>query len=281
MKLVSYRHAGRTTFGAVTGDRVVELADGRTPTVRTALAAPDLAGLEARAAAAAPGPSLSDVELLPPVPDPDKILCVGVNYKEHAAEAGLPAPTRPAFFVRFPGSLVGSDQPVVAPSVSEQYDYEGELAVVIGRPVFRAGPREAAGAIAGYTCFADNSVRDWQKHSTQATAGKNFRRSGACGPWLTTADEVPDPAVLTVVTRLNGEEVQRGGVADFCFGLDELISYVSTWAELLPGDVIATGTPAGVGLFRSPPRWLRPGDTLEVEIAEVGLLRNDVTEDDR
>jgi 2-keto-4-pentenoate hydratase/2-oxohepta-3-ene-1,7-dioic acid hydratase in catechol pathway len=281
VKLVSYRHDGRASFGAVVADRIAPLADAEAPTLRAALSTGGVDGLARRLENAVPGPALADVELLPPVPDPDKILCVGVNYKEHAAEAGLSAPSRPAFFVRFPGSLVGSGQPVVAPSVSEQFDYEGELAVVIGRPVFRAGPRDAASAIAGYTCFADNAVRDWQKHTTQATAGKNFRRSGACGPWLTTADEVADPTALSVVTRHNGEEVQRGTVADFCFGLDELISYVSTWAELLPGDVIATGTPAGVGLFRCPPRWLRPGDRLEVEIAGVGLLANDVTEDDR
>ncbi len=280
MKLVSYLTGGRPGFGAVTGDHIAPLATSETPDLRTALATIGLDGLARRAGSAEPALTLDEVVLTPPIPNPDKILCVGVNYKEHAAEAGLAAPSRPAFFVRFPGSLVGAGQPVIAPSVSEQFDYEGELAVVIGRRVFRAGPGEAASAIAGYTCFADNSVRDWQKHTTQATAGKNFRRSGACGPWLTTADEVADPSALTVVTRHNGEEVQRGGVADFCFGLDELISYISTWAELLPGDVLATGTPAGVGLFHSPPRWLRPGDVLEVEIDGVGLLHNEVAPDD-
>lgn len=280
MKLVSYRSGGVEGFGAVVGDAIAELADEHTPTLRQALAG-GTDRLAERAAAARPTRPLSEVELTLPIPQPDKILCVGLNYRSHAAEAGIELPGHPAFFVRFPGSLVAEGEAVVAPSLSEQFDYEGELAVVIGRPVFRASADEARAAVAGYACFADNSARDWQKHSRQVTAGKNFRRSGAFGPWLVTADEVPDVASAEIVTRHNGDVVQKASLSDMVFSVEELVVYVSSWIDLVPGDVIVTGTPAGVGAFQTPPRWLRPGDRLEVEISGVGTLSNPVTEDDR
>jgi len=280
MKLMSYRCGGRDGFGAVVGDSVVELADEQTPTLREALAA-GTDRLAERAEAARATRPLADVELALPIPQPDKILCVGLNYRSHAAEAGMEAPERPGFFVRFPGSLVADGQPVVAPSLSEQFDYEGELAVVIGRPVYRASREEARAAVAGYACFADNSVRDWQKHSRQVTAGKNFRRSGAFGPWLVTADEIADLPATEIVTRHNGDVVQKASLSDMIFPVEDLIVYVSKWIDLVPGDVIVTGTPAGVGAFQTPPRWLRAGDRLEVEVSGVGTLTNTVAGETR
>lgn len=221
-----------------------------------------------------------EVRFLPPVPDADKILCVGFNYRGHLTETGTPIPEHPSLFVRFASSQVGHGEPVLAPSNSEQFDYEGELAVIIGRRAWRVSEADAMSYVAGYSCFAENSVRDFQNHARQATAGKNFLRSGAVGPWLTTADEVPDPSALTLVTRVNGEVVQDESVSQLIFGVPALIAYITRFTELLPGDVISTGTPDGVGLFRDPPKWLRVGDVVEVEIEGVGLLRNVVVGED-
>lgn len=218
----------------------------------------------------------TDLVFLPPIVDPDKILCIGFNYKGHLTETGTPLPEHPSVFVRFVSSQVGHDQPVVAPSISPEFDYEGELAVVIGRPAWRVKASNALDYVAGYTCFAENSVRDFQAHAKQATAGKNFLHSGAIGPWLTTADEIPDPSALSLTTRLNGEVVQQDSLTSLIFNVSELIAYISSFTRLLPGDIIATGTPDGVGLFRDPKLWLRPGDVMEVDIPGVGLLRNRV-----
>ncbi len=214
--------------------------------------------------------------MLPPVTDPDKILAIGFNYRGHLIETGTPLPEYPSVFVRFPSSQVGHDQPVVAPAVSTELDYEGELAVVIGRPAWRVNEREAMACVAGYTCFAENSVRDFQAHARQVTAGKNFLSSGAIGPWLTTADEVGDPSALELTTRLNGEVVQHDKLTSLIFSVAELIVYISQFTRLLPGDIIATGTPDGVGFLRDPKIWLVPGDVMEVDIPGVGLLRNNV-----
>lgn len=216
------------------------------------------------------------VQFLPPIPDADKIICVGMNYKGHLAETGTALPEHPSLFVRFASSQVGHDAPIWAPTNSVEYDFEGELAVIIGRRAWRVGRDAAMDHVAGYSCFAENSVRDFQQHARQATAGKNFLKSGAFGPWLTTADVVPDPAALTLVTRLNGDVVQSDSVSHLIFDVPDLIAYISRFTELLPGDVISTGTPDGVGCFRQPPLWLRPGDTMEVDIPGVGLLRNRV-----
>lgn len=216
--------------------------------------------------------SEADVEFLPPVPDAAKILCLGLNYPGHQA----PVPGRPSVFVRFNDSLVGHGQPVEAPTISQQFDFEGELAIVIGRLASRVSVEDAKSCIAGYSCFAENSIRDYQKHASQATPGKNFPRSGAFGPWLTTADEVGDPEFLQLTTRLNGNVVQQASVGEMIFSAAQIVSYISEFTVLRPGDVIATGTPEGVGLTRNPPLWLHPGDLLEIEISRVGLLQNKV-----
>ncbi|WP_231639154.1 fumarylacetoacetate hydrolase family protein [Sphingomonas profundi] len=221
----------------------------------------------------------AQVEFLPPIHDADKIFCVGLNYRGHLTETGTPLPTHPSLFMRFNSSQVGHEQPVIAPSISTEFDYEGELAVVIGRTAWRVPAERAMEHVAGYSCFAENSVRDFQMHSRQATPGKNFLMSGAFGPWLTTADEVPDPAALRLTSRLNGEVVQDESVSALVFDIPALIAYISSFTVLLPGDVISTGTPDGVGFLRDPKVWLKPGDLFEVDIPGVGLLRNRVADE--
>jgi 2-keto-4-pentenoate hydratase/2-oxohepta-3-ene-1,7-dioic acid hydratase in catechol pathway len=222
---------------------------------------------------------LAGLRLLPPVPAPRKILCVGLNYGRHVAEAGRELPAHPSMFARFADSFVGHEAPVWKPRLSDKFDYEGELAVVIGRAGRHIAARDALSHVAGYTCMAENSVRDFQKHNAQVTPGKNFERSGAIGPWLVTADEVGDPARLQVITRLNGTVMQQGDVSDLIFPIPELIAYISAFTPLSPGDVIATGTPEGVGSSRKPPRFLAVGDTLEVEIPGIGTLVNTVADE--
>ena len=209
---------------------------------------------------------------------PKKILCVGVNYRPHIEEMGREVPDYPVVFTRFPSSLVGHDEPVIRPRVSEQFDYEGELAVVIGKRARHVPREQALEFVGGYCCFLDGSVRDWQRHTMQFTAGKNFEKSGAIGA-VAAASDVGDPSTLELTTRVNGEIVQTGRVADLVFDIPYLIEYCSTFAELESGDVIATGTPGGVGAARTPPMWLRDGDVVEVDIPRVGLLRNPVRDE--
>ncbi|MFI9534352.1 fumarylacetoacetate hydrolase family protein [Nocardia fusca] len=215
---------------------------------------------------------------LPPVPAPRRILCVGFNYHNHAAEMDKEVPSHPTFFVRFPSSLVGHREPIRRYPASDTLDWEGEIAVVIGRGG-RDIRRDAADAhIWGYTAFADNSVREFQLHGTQATAGKNFDRSGSFGPWLVTADEVPDPAALELHTYLGDQRVQSAVLSDLVFDIPAVIEYISTWTTLSPGDVIATGTPAGIGYRQVPPRYLQAGEVLTIEIPGVTTLVNHVTD---
>ena len=277
MKLASFRIADRDSYGAVREDGVVEASQAfrrRFADLRAVLEADamfELAGsLEEHRLPAA------EFEFLPPVTRPDKILCVGVNYRPHIAEMGREVPAYPVVFVRFPGSLVGHDRPILRPEVSEQFDFEGELAVIIGRRARHVSRDEALEFVGGYCCFMDGSVRDWQRHTMQFTPGKNFESSGAMGPCIVTADVIPDPSVLELTTRVNGKVRQRGRVAELVFDIPSLIEYCSTFAELLPGDVIATGTPGGVGAARTPPAWLQDGDVVEVDIGDVGLLRSPV-----
>jgi 2-keto-4-pentenoate hydratase/2-oxohepta-3-ene-1,7-dioic acid hydratase in catechol pathway len=194
----------------------------------------------------------------------------------HIREMGRERPEYPVIFVRFADSLVGHEQPLIRPRVSEHYDYEGELAVVVGTRARHVSRANALEHVAGYSCFNDGSVRDYQRHGLQWTPGKNFHRSGSFGPWLVTADEQPDPRQLRLRTLLNGEVVQNESVAELCFDVPQLIEYCSTWTQLEPGDVIVTGTPGGVGAGRTPPLWMKAGDSVEVEISGLGTLRNRV-----
>jgi 2-keto-4-pentenoate hydratase/2-oxohepta-3-ene-1,7-dioic acid hydratase in catechol pathway len=277
MKLASFTAAGRTSYGIVGDNGIVDLGPrlgARYPTLRAALAG-DALGEIAQAAGAKPDLALAQASLLPPIPAPDKIVCIGLNYRAHAAEAGLKVPEHPSLFLRLTNTLVPHGGTLVRPSVSSDMDYEGELAVVIGRAGRHIAAARALDHVAGYSCFNDGSLRDYQfKHSV--AVGKNFVATGGFGPWLVTTDEIPDPSQLTLTTRLNGAEVQRGETADMIFSVAQIVSYVSAFTRLEPGDVISTGTPPGVGLARKPPLWMKPGDVVEVEISRIGVLRNAV-----
>jgi 2-keto-4-pentenoate hydratase/2-oxohepta-3-ene-1,7-dioic acid hydratase in catechol pathway len=280
MKLVSAVVDGREMFGAVVDDAVRDLsAVPGWSSMIDALSAPPMR-VEA-AVADAPSIPLATIELLPPVPHPRRILCAGLNYADHVAESLTPRPRgdHPVIFTRFPSSLVGHGQAIVRPGASEQLDYEGELAIVIGATTRSVPSSSAMAAVAGYACFMDGSVRDFQRHTSQFTPGKNFDASGSWGPWIVTADEIDDPATLTLTTRVDGEVVQQASTVDMIFTIPELIAYCSTFTTLEPGDVIATGTPGGVGAARTPPRWLCDGDTVDVEVTEVGVLTNHVVDE--
>lgn len=260
----------------VVDDRVIDLDH---PGDMTSLLAGGEASLDAARAAAesgGPGRPVESVRLLPPVPRPPKIVCVARNYAEHAAEVGKELPTIPILFARFPVTLVAAGQPIVRPTVSEQLDWEGELAVVIGRGGRHIPRAEALDHVAGYAIFNDVTVRDFQFRVPQYTAGKNFSASGPFGPWLTLVDEVPDPQALEIVTWVNGVEKQRGHTADMIFDVSTVIEHIAEFVELEPGDVIATGSPAGVGFKRDPPEFLRPGDVCRIEISGLGTLENPV-----
>lgn len=280
MKFASFKTGDRETYGVVDGDALQEPSDAFRslhPDLRSVIEADKLAELEAcdRAATHA----VDSVQFLPLIPNPDKILCVGVNYRPHIEEMGRDVPDYPVVFVRFAGSQVGHGQPLIRPQASERFDFEGELAIVIGRSARHVNRADALDYVAGYCCFMDGSVRDWQKHTMQFTPGKNFAMSGSMGPWLVTSDEVPDPSALALTTRVNGRVMQEGRVSDLVFDIPALIEYCSTFTQLLPGDVIATGTPGGVGAARTPPAWLKDGDLVEVDIPGVGLLTNSVADE--
>ena len=281
MRIVSFATAAGPGFGLVVGDGIVDAGrrlGGRFPDVRAVLQAGALGELAAFATAA-PDHALADVAFLPAVPGEGpgerKILAVGLNYRAHVAETvGHDVPEHPRIFARLADTIIGHGQPMWRPRNSTHFDYEGELAVVIGKPGRHIPTDRALAHVAAYTCFNDGSVRDFQKHSV--TAGKNFPHTGPLGPWLVTADEIPDPQALTLVTRVNGEQRQRTSTADMILGVAALIAYVSSFTPLEGGDVIATGTPDGVAQARTPPLWLRPGDVVEVEISGIGILRNPV-----
>ena len=279
MKLASYRLNGEDTFGAVVGDGVVTLggAKSRYGTLRDALAANALGELEAAIAGKAPDHKLAQVTFLPVIPNPEKILCVGINYRDHAAETGRDSMSNPQMFLRLVNTLVGHDGEMVRPKVSTHFDFEGELTAVIGKGGRHIKESDALSHVAGYTCFVDGSVRDWQKHSV--TSGKNFIGTGPLGPWMVTTDEIPDPTRLTLMTRLNGREMQRSGTDMLIYSVARIIAYVSGFTPLAPGDVIATGTPAGVGHRRTPPVWMKAGDVIEVEITGIGTLRSRIVDE--
>lgn len=278
MKLVSFIAGSRAGYGVVKDGGVVDLSTRfgqRWPTLRDLLAGDGLAEA-ARAAADAPDLVLSDLELAPVIPNPDKIICVGLNYRDHVAETGRTETPNPALFARYAGSQVGHGQPLIKPAASDEFDYEGELAVVIGKPGRHIAAADALDHVAGYACYNEGSVRDWQRHTSQYLAGKTFAGTGGFGPWLVTTDEIPDPAALTLETRLNGEVVQHSTTDLMITPVCEQIAYISAILPLLPGDVIVSGTPGGVGSKRKPPLFMKPGDVAEVEISGIGILRNPV-----
>jgi 2-keto-4-pentenoate hydratase/2-oxohepta-3-ene-1,7-dioic acid hydratase in catechol pathway len=275
MRHVSFRKPdGQASFGRLDGDMIVELATPDLPSLKAALASGRLAAL-ADGARFAP----ADVVMLPVLPDPDKILCVGLNYATHVAETGREQKAHPAIFTRWADTLVADGQPMVRPPESERFDYEGELAIVIGKRGRRIAVADALAHVAGYACFNDASVRDWQRHNIQFTPGKNWPATGAFGPALVSPDEAGDLSASRVQTRLNGQLVQDQPVSDMIWGIAEIIAYCSTFTELAPGDVIATGTPGGVGDKRMPPLYMRAGDLVEVSIDGIGTLANRIIDE--
>jgi len=248
-------------------------------TLRDAISADLITGLDGSLLDTAPTVQPADVTWLPVIPEPRKIICVGVNYRTHREETKHATYDAPTLFVRFADSQAGHEAPVAIPCVSSMFDYEGELAVVMGREVWRAKADEAMTVIAGYAVFNDFTARDWQRATTQWTPGKNFPGTGSFGPYLVTADEIADLARLQLETRVNGEIRQSASVEDLIFDVPRLIEYISTFTRLYPGDVIVTGTPGGVGVAMDPPALLKVGDMVEVTISEVGTLRNTVTSD--
>jgi 2-keto-4-pentenoate hydratase/2-oxohepta-3-ene-1,7-dioic acid hydratase in catechol pathway len=269
---------GEASFGLLASDGGVIDAGARLGgDLRELMLAGRLPELE-RLAASDADLAVDEIRFLPVIPNAAaRFFCIGINYRPHMIEMGREPPDRPVVFVRFASSLVGHGEPLIRPDASEQFDFEGELAVVIGQPARQIDRSRALEHVAGFACFNDGSVRDFQRHSGQFTPGKNFDGSGAFGPWLVTRDEIADPASLELTTRLNGDTVQRESTGELLFGIPELIEYISIWTELKPGDVIATGTPGGVGAGRKPPLWMQPGDRVEVEIPGLGVLRNPVT----
>ncbi|MFL6797932.1 MAG: fumarylacetoacetate hydrolase family protein [Xanthobacteraceae bacterium] len=283
MKLASYKADGRVSYGVVTDAGIIDLGRKLTkyPTLLDLFRADALA--EARAAAnGRPDHQIKDVQMLPPILAPEKNICVGINYPDRSAEYkdGTAAPKYPNLFCRFPTSLVGSEQPIVRPKVSDKFDYEGEIVLVIGKSGRHVAKEQALSMIGGFTLGNEGSVRDWLRHgSLNVTQGKNFDKSGSLGPWVVTTDELDPGKPLRVTTRVNGEVRQQDTTDRLTWGFAWLISYISTFATLNPGDYIWTGTPTGAGVHRDPSVWLKPGDVVEVEAPGIGVLRNTVTDE--
>ncbi|HUT48917.1 MAG TPA: fumarylacetoacetate hydrolase family protein [Alphaproteobacteria bacterium] len=282
MKLTSFARGGAPSWGAVVDGGIVDLGKamgGKYPTLRSAIEGNALKEAAAAADGASPDASLDEVTLLPVIPDPDKILCVGLNYKSHIEETGRSDSDYPTIFTRFTNTQVGHGQPMIRPKDSDNYDYEGELALIIGTGGRHISEADALKHIAGYSCYNDGSIRDWQRHTSQFTPGKNFPGTGGFGPWMVTADEIPDPASMHLMTRLNGEVMQDATTDLLVFTVPVLIHYISTFTELVPGDVIVTGTPGGVGFKRNPPVFMKDGDTVEIEIDKIGILSNPIADE--
>ncbi|MGH8222334.1 MAG: fumarylacetoacetate hydrolase family protein [Woeseiaceae bacterium] len=279
MRLVSFEHSGRPSWGAMTGEGIVDLRSAlgeRYADLRSVLRAGALAAVESAVSAARPSFDADEITFLPVLPNPEKILCIGLNYEMHRRETGRNVTEYPTVFTRFADTQVGHGGSLVRPLASNEFDYEGELAVIVGKRGRHIPKAAAMSHVAGYSCYNDASVRDFQRHSSQFTAGKNFPATGGFGPCLVTPDEVGDAHALPIRTILNGEVMQSANTSQLIFDIPTLIAYLSTFTELRPGDVIATGTPGGVGFKRDPQVFMNPGDEIAVEISKVGTLVNRV-----
>ena len=282
-QIKSFERQGRAGFGAVVDGGVVDLGaalGGKYADLKALLAADAVAEAAAAVAKARPDFALDAVTLLPVIPEPGKIWCCGLNYHEHVQETNREVTEQPTFFLRVADSQVAHGQPIVRPKESTQLDYEAEIAVIIGKGGRRIAEADVAQHIAGYACYNDGSVRDWQRHTSQWVPGKNFWRTGGFGPWMVTADEIPANTVMSLVTRLNGQEMQRATTEMMIHGIARQIAYVSAIAPLQAGDVIVTGTPGGVGARRKPPVWMKAGDVVEIEVDRIGVLRNPIVDED-
>jgi 2-keto-4-pentenoate hydratase/2-oxohepta-3-ene-1,7-dioic acid hydratase in catechol pathway len=299
MKLVNFLHKGRTQYGAIKGTRIVNLSDrlgSAYPDIVAFIAGGALTKAQAIVESQSGDHDYDSVELLPVVPNPGKIICVGVNYDDHLDEArrffnekaekdGRPAPrppqtSYPMIFARWPESLTAHRAPILRPKVSTQLDWEAELLVVIGKPTGRYVKEEdALAAVFGYSCMNEACLRDYQFHTGQINPGKNFEKTGATGPWLVTADEVPNPQALDIEMLLNGKRMQFGNTRDMSNSIAKIIAYITQWLPLQPGDLIATGTMGGVGFTRKPPIFMKAGDVAEVIIQGIGTLRNEIQDE--
>lgn len=288
MKTVTFERSGGAGIGVVSADgaSIVDLATAAPdlPSDLVSLIAANRLGDAARAAKAAPASAirpLKGLALLPPIPRPGKIICLGLNYADHAAEGGHAKPEYPSFFMRGATSLVAHGRPIVRPKCSDKLDYEAELAVIIGRRARNVTRADALGHVAGYSCFNDATLRDYQRRTSQWTIGKNFDATGGFGPFFVSADEVPPGAVgLDIASRLNGQTMQGSNTRNMLTPVDEAIALLTECMTLEPGDVIAMGTPSGVGYARKPPVFMKPGDTIEIAIEKIGVLANMVVDQD-
>jgi 2-keto-4-pentenoate hydratase/2-oxohepta-3-ene-1,7-dioic acid hydratase in catechol pathway len=280
MKLATFSTAKGASYGAVVDQGIVDLGKrlgNRYPDLLSLVAA-NAFGEAAKLLNEKPDFKTSEVTWLPVIPNPGKIVCVGLNYQDHVVETGRDNTEQPAIFLRLPESQVGHLQPIVRPKESTHMDFEAEIAVIVGKPGRRITQKDSWSHIAGYSCYNDGSVRDWQRHTVQWTAGKNFARTGGFGPWMVTADEIPPGTKMALSCRLNGERMQHATTEQMIFKIPKIIEYVSTWTTLQPGDVLVTGTPGGVGARRTPPIWMKPGDKVEIEIDKVGILENSIAD---
>jgi 2-keto-4-pentenoate hydratase/2-oxohepta-3-ene-1,7-dioic acid hydratase in catechol pathway len=281
MKFATFKANGTATWGIIDGEDAVDLGtvlQDRYPDLKSAIASNALHEAAERIGDAKRYP-LTGIEWLPIVPNPDKILCVGLNYEMHRKETGRAEVDNPTIFARFANSQTGHLANIIRPRVSHDLDFEGELAIIIGKAGRYISKADAWGHIAGYACYNDGSVRDFQRHTHQFTPGKNFPDTGAFGPWMMTPDELGELGPLRIQTRVNGQVVQDATFEQMIFDIPRIIEYCSSFTRLEPGDVIATGTPGGVGAKRTPPLWLKPGDMVEVEIDRLGTLRNGVADE--
>ena len=276
MKFLSYSYQGQASWGLATDTGVVSLRSADFPTLRAALAAGMLDKLGHAAQGQADTHSLAQIQYLPVITDPGKIICIGHNYEEHRVETERDKTENPTVFLRVAESQTGHQQPLLLPPESDHFDYEGEIAVVIGQGGRRIAQAHAWEHVAGYSAYNDGSVRDWQRHTTQFTPGKNFVGTGAFGPVLVTRGEIADGQELQLTTRLNGQVMQQATTAMMIFSIPRLIEYVSIFTPLAPGDVIVSGTPGGVGARRKPPVWMKEGDLVEIEVSGIGVLSNRV-----
>ncbi len=282
MKLITYVRMGKVGFGVLKNEGIIELS-GRigndVMSIKSLLKQNLLEKTQEIYNTMSPDIPLSEITYLPVIPDPEKIFCVGLNYQEHKEETGRPDVENPTIFTRFANSQTGHLQPLLKPKFSDRFDYEGELAIVIGKGGRNIPEDKALDHLAGYSCYNDGSIRDWQRHTSQFTPGKNFPLTGPFGPWLVTSDEVGDYTKLPIETRLNGKVMQKAKLSDLIFPIPRLLNYISTFTPLSVGDVIVTGTPGGVGDRRDPQVYMKPGDVVEVDIGKVGTLMNFIATD--
>lgn len=276
MKLCSFTKDGTASYGLVSEAGIIDLGKRvAAPTLRDFLAGGDWTAARDLATATADY-AFDEVVHDPVIPNPDKIICVGLNYHAHIEETGREETPHPVLFARYAGSQVGHGQPLIKPIESDKFDYEGEVAVIIGKEGRRISEADALDHVAGYACYNDGSVRDWQKHTHQFMPGKTFAGTGGFGPWMVTADEIPDPTKMRLQTRLNGKTMQDTDLSMLVTSIPRLIAYCSTILPLLPGDVIVSGTPGGVGARQTPPLFMKDGDVCEVEVSGIGVLSNPV-----